>query len=171
MDCTSGVCCSRCGITTDILYGSLCCACHEHSHGECGCGMGGNSVPGPMGLCPPSTVSTFPGSRVEFPTPPSIIPANDTVMCEPPDSTQVKVSLKKGFATVVQKTSLTGLKVIEGNLGASPRGGVVIGGGDVVYVRGEAITNHQWAKEVFTIEDGPPFVLVPLNCVMVVKRG
>ena len=109
----------------------------------------------------------------EAPAPmPLLLPVNGKIMCEPPESNQIKVSIKAGFAQVVQKTSLVGLKVIAGNTcTCKPGPGIpYVSEGDFVYVRGEAITNHQWAREAFNIEGYPPFILVPVDAVMAVKR-
>ncbi len=103
----------------------------------------------------------------------SLIPVNEKIACEPPESVQMRVKVQGGFGRIEQKTQLTRLKVVFGNEsldGAS----VLVPTGAAVFVSGEAVAAHQWAKQVFTYNDGDKvlkFILVPLNLVLLVDRS
>ena len=102
------------------------------------------------------------------------LPANNKIACVPPTSTQLKVTVKSGFARVDQKVELIALTVKHGNcylanpihpeVAFPPK---VFGQvGDILYVSGESI-KHQWLNQVYDLGEGP-FVLVPEEVVLMV---
>ena len=95
-----------------------------------------------------------------------LIPVNEKIACVPPESTQIKVKVQGGFGRVEQKTQLTGLRVLFGNeLARGPR--VWAPTGCTVYVSGESLAAHQWAKQIYE-HMGQKFIMVPEAMVVLV---
>lgn len=87
---------------------------------------------------------------------------NNLIACSVFPKQHVDTVIKGGIAMVDKKVQLQVLEVVyPGTLGDTP-----ILAGDSVWVRGDATINS-WAKEVFEIEPGKPFVLVPANHILI----
>lgn len=96
-----------------------------------------------------------------------LIPVNEKIACTPPESTQMKVKVAGGFGRVEQKTQLTGLKVVFGNERAPAMPNVLAPTGCTVYVSGEALAAHAWAKQVYEHE-GVKFIMVPVSMIVLI---
>jgi hypothetical protein len=83
---------------------------------------------------------------------------NNQLAVTPFESNSTKINVKHGVAFVQQKTDLTKLKVVYEADGYKP--------GDEIWVSGE-VCKHQYAKVVYQIEEGKPFILIPVNLVLV----
>lgn len=86
---------------------------------------------------------------------------NKRLACTPFPTVDLKTEVKGGLAILKQKEELTRLTVVYAGDGYEP--------GDRVWVRGDCC-KHQYAKEVYTLEEGKPFVLVPVDMVQLHAR-
>jgi len=78
---------------------------------------------------------------------------NNHTACAPFESTSMKQTIKRGMATIEQKTNLAKtITVFASEKFPAP--------GVAVYLRGESIA-HEWAKQVYDLGDGVKFILVP----------
>lgn len=100
---------------------------------------------------------------------------NDRVAVEPIVVNKVTtVSENGGFATITQKRQTTTSRVVmdfilpDSKHGSFP---TIIGPDDwFVILRGDA-GHKPWAKEIYTMEDGLSFILVPISEILGFKRG
>lgn len=83
---------------------------------------------------------------------------NKKVACTPFPSRETKVVVRDGLVEIKQRKELVPLKVVYDTLDE-------MGAGAVVWVRGEAC-KHPFAGEVFEVEEGKPFILVPFEFVV-----
>jgi hypothetical protein len=86
----------------------------------------------------------------------TVTAVNKKIACVPPEAISVKIKQKNGLALAEQRIALFPLTVVY----PSKFSDDVLMPGTVVFVRGEVLMSHAWAKEVYEIE-GVKFVLVP----------
>lgn len=94
-----------------------------------------------------------------------LVTVNKLVATEPFETTSVKISEKKGFSTIEQRTGLTALRVLSApsNSEKLPNW---LAPGDVVWVRGEMCAST-FAKEVLE-HAGVKFILIPEDRIVAV---
>lgn len=88
---------------------------------------------------------------------------NRHIACEPFKTTDIKLEVKSGFATLAQKTSLTKLKVLAGTSD--------IPNGSFIFLPSEHC-KMPWAQKdkVFKLENGTEFILVPEEMILLVEK-
>jgi len=91
---------------------------------------------------------------------------NKKVACTPYPSTDTKSEARGGLPVIKQKRDLTALQVVYDYRDAE--GDIYYAAGDTVWVLGETC-KHTFAKEQFELEEGKPFVLIPVELMLVVK--
>lgn len=96
-----------------------------------------------------------------------LIPVNGKIACAAPESVGVRVKVQGGFGRVEQKTALTSLKVVAGNERIWSAPSVWAPTGSTVYVSGEQLAAHAWAKQVYEHE-GVKFIMVPESAIVLV---
>src|SRR5690348_17024862 len=92
-----------------------------------------------------------------------MITLNKRVACTPFITTQTRIEVRGGLPQIKQRKELTPLTVVYDAEGGEAFREYRVG--ETVYVRGECC-KHAWASEVFEVEEGKPFVLVPFEFVV-----
>lgn len=85
---------------------------------------------------------------------------NKVVATEPFKEIAAKQKVTGGIAVIDNKVSLVPLKVVF----SSP----LFTAGDIVWVHGDVVSKHRWAKEVYRVNEHE-FILVPEEFVMVAE--
>lgn len=83
---------------------------------------------------------------------------NRRVACAPMKTNSVKTTVRGGVASIEQLEKLQKLEVVY------PTADWEYAAGQSVYVPGECAV-HDWAKKVYKVEDGKPFILVPYDII------
>lgn len=96
----------------------------------------------------------------------NIYSVNKKAACLPPENITVKVKQHNGLALAEQRVALFPLIVAY----SSHCLGRVLEPGTKVWVKGEVLVSHAWAKETFEIEKDKKFVLVPEEMIWVVEE-
>lgn len=92
-----------------------------------------------------------------------ILTFNNFVMCEPyKNKNAIRTEIRGGFATVVQKNTLTGLKV----LANADLGKFQIPEGAMIYVQEELLHDSAFTKKVYKNESDVEFILIPANIIV-----
>lgn len=83
---------------------------------------------------------------------------NRRVACAPMKTNSIKATVKGGVPVIEQMEKLQKLEVVY------PTADWEYVAGQSVYVPGECVV-HDWAKKVYKVEDGKPFILVPYDII------
>lgn len=89
--------------------------------------------------------------------------ANKYVACTPYPTNSITAVAQGGLPVIKQRHELTKLVVVFDSVDGDYKAG------DVVYVRGDTC-RHPQAKEVYEVEVGKPFVLLPYEFVKTMTR-
>jgi len=93
-----------------------------------------------------------------------LVTFNNFVMCEVyKNKNAIKTEVSGGFATIVQRKNLFGLKV----LADADIGKFVIPKGATIYIQEEVLNDSGFAKKTYKTQDSEvEFILVPANVIV-----